>query len=191
MKNRYSARIEGETAKVLGRDLPISKKHSVEICRWLRKKRLDKAQAMIEKVLKKELAVPYKRYTWNLGHKKGISGPGRYPIKTAKEILKLLKSAETNAQFKGMNTSNLTIEHINAHQASSPWHFGRQRRRKMKRCHVEVIVKEGLKKKEGKTEKKKKAPEKETQKKVEGEKKEIRKETAKETKQEDKKVDKK
>jgi len=187
MKNKYSARIEGETARVLGRDLPVSKKHSVEICRWLRKKRLDKAQAMVEKVLKKELAVPYKRYTWNLGHKKGISGPGRYPVKTAKEVLKLLKSAETNAQFKGMNTSNLIIKHINAHQASSPWHFGRQRRRKMKRCHIEVIVKEGLKKKEKKAEKKERH-----KKEIKKERKtEIKKDTAKEKKQENKKVDKK
>jgi len=155
MKNSYSAKIEGEVAKVLGKDLSISMKHSSEICRWLRKKKLSKAKILLNKVLKKEMAVPYKRYHWNLGHKKGINGPGRYPIKACKAILGLLESAETNAQFKGMNTGNLIIVHINAHKASSPWHFGRQRRRKMKRAHVELIVKEGAKEKIKKVEVKK------------------------------------
>ena len=165
MKNRYSAKIEGEIAKALGRDLPISKKHSVEICRWIRKKKLEKAKLMLNKVLEKEIAVPYKRHISDLGHKKGAKGPGRYPIKACKEILKLLESAETNAQFKGMNTGNLIIEHINAQQASRPWHFGRQRRRKMKRAHVEIILKESRK---GKKEEKKKTEKPRTKKETEG-----------------------
>jgi large subunit ribosomal protein L22 len=155
MKNNYSAKIEGEVAKALGKDLTISKKHAVEICRWLRKRKLDQAKALLKKVLKKEIAVPYKRHNWNLGHKRSALGPGRYPIKACQVILSLIESAETNAQFKGMNTSNLIIEHINAHKASTPWRFGRQRRRKMKRAHVEVILKEGSKKTEEKKEAKK------------------------------------
>ncbi|MBW2994784.1 50S ribosomal protein L22 [Candidatus Woesearchaeota archaeon] len=148
MKNKYSTQVEGETAKVLGKDLTISKKHSVEICRFIRKKKLSKAKELLNKVLKKEIAVPYQKHTWNLAHKKSTQGPGRYPLKAVKAILGLVEAVEANAQFKGMNTGNLVIEHINAHQASRPWHFGRQRRRKMKRTHVEIIVKEGVKKKE-------------------------------------------
>jgi large subunit ribosomal protein L22 len=148
MKNKYSMQVDGETARVLGKDLSISKKHSVEICRWIRKKKLSKAKEMLKKVLIKEIAVPYRKHTWNLAHKKSTDGPGRYPIKAVKIILGLVEAVEANAQFKGMNTGNLVIEHINAHQASRPWHFGRQRRRKMKRTHVEIIVKEGVKKKE-------------------------------------------
>jgi len=161
MKINYSAKVEGEVAKALGRDLPISKKHSVEICHWLRKRKLEQAKNLLNKVLKKELAVPYKKHTWNLGHKRSTQGPGRYPLNACKEILRLLEAVETNAQFKGMNTSNLIIEHFNAHQASRPWHFGRQRRRKMKRTHVEIIVKEGKKEK---TEK----PKKEIKKEIKG-----------------------
>lgn len=159
MKNKYSANVEGETAKVLGKDLSISKKHSMEICRFIRKRKLSKAKELLKKVLIKEIAVPYKRHTWNLAHKKSTNGPGRYPIKAVKVILELLESVEANAQFKGMNTGNLVIEHINAHQASRPWRFGRQRRRKMKRSHVEIIVKEGVKKKVEEKPKEKKAPE--------------------------------
>ena len=149
MKNNYSAQVEGEVAKVLGKDLPISKKHSVEICHFLRNRKLKQAQELLKRVLAKEMAVPYKRHVWNLGHKEGAKGPGRYPLKAAEEILGLLEAVETNAQFKGMNTSNLVICHICAHKASSPRHYGRQSGQ-MKRCHVEVIVQEGAKEKETK-----------------------------------------
>lgn len=159
--------MEGETAKVLGKDLSISKKHCVEICRFIKKKKLSKAKELLGEVLKMKIAVPYRRHTWDLAHKKSTSGPGRYPIKAVKEILRLLGAVEANAQFKGMNTGNLVIEHMCAHQASRPWHFGRQRRRKMKRTHIEIIVKEGVKEQEGKKEIKKskaEAPKKEVKK---------------------------
>lgn len=151
----------------MGKDLSISTKHSVEICRFIKKKKLSKAKELLNNVLKMKMAVPYRRYTWDLAHKKSTSGPGRYPIKAVKEILGLIEAVEANAQFKGMNTGNLVIEHICAHQASRPWHFGRQRRRKMKRTHIEIIAKEEAKKQEDKKEMKKantEAPKKEVKK---------------------------
>jgi large subunit ribosomal protein L22 len=128
-------------AKAYGRDLSISTKNSVEICREIRGKPLDKAKRFIEMVISKKSAVPMKRYLSEAGHKRGI-GPGRYPIKTAKEILKIIKSAESNAQNKGLSTKDLFIVHICAHLASRPLHFGRKRRIKMKRTHIEVVLAE-------------------------------------------------
>jgi large subunit ribosomal protein L22 len=40
---------------------------------------------------------------------------GKYYTKTAREILELLESAERNAEFKGLDTSNLVI-HASAHK---------------------------------------------------------------------------
>ncbi len=94
-----------------------------------------------------EEAVRFTRFNKGVGHKPGI-GPGRYPIKASKEILDLLKSAEANAQFKVLNTANLIIGHISANKASDSWHYGRQRRRKMKRTNVEVILAEKVQKKD-------------------------------------------
>ncbi|MFC1801114.1 50S ribosomal protein L22 [Nanoarchaeota archaeon] len=159
---KYAAKIEGETAKVIGRDLSISTKHSVEVCRALRGKNLQKAKEFLRDVIEKKAAVPYRRYNDDLGHKKGKVGPGRYPIKTCKAILGLLESVETNAQFKGLNTSFLEVVHICAHLASRPWHFGRKTREKMKRSHVEIIVKEGKRPEAKKEEKKKTETKKET-----------------------------
>ena len=165
MPYKYSAKLEGETAKAVGRDLPISKKHSYEVCKFIRRRKLSRAKELMQEVIAGKKAVPYSRFNRDLGHKKSTQGPGRYPIKTCKEILKILESVEANAQFKGMNTSNLVIAHLSAQEASRPWRYGRQRRRKMKRTHIEIMVKEGkkkaekpkkeVKKKEEKTEEKK------------------------------------
>mgnify|MGYP000318299505 CR=1 FL=1 len=138
----YSIKHDPEKeARAVGLGLRISTKHSVEVCRFLRGMNLQKAKEILRKVIKKEVAIPYKRYSRDLGHKKGI-GPGRYPEKVCKELLKLLKDVEANAQVKGLNTANLIIRHISAHSGGKPLRYGRKRGRSAKRTHVEIIVKE-------------------------------------------------
>ena len=137
MKKRLD---ETEIAKASGTSLPVSTKQSIEICNFLRNKKLEKAKAILERVLEKKEAIPFKRFGSDTGHKKGTTGSGRYPQKTAKEILKLLNSVEANAQFKGLNTDDLKIIQLIANRASAPWRFGRKRRRKAKRTHIEIIV---------------------------------------------------
>jgi outer membrane biosynthesis protein TonB len=58
------------------------------------------------------------------------------------EIRKLLETVEANAQFKGLNTSDLKIVHISANNAGNVWRYGRFRRRKMKRTDIEVVEEE-------------------------------------------------
>lgn len=76
----------------------------------------------------------------NMGHKKGMS-TGRSPVKAASEILKLLKSVESNAHFKGLNTGSLKITKFVANRAPIPMGGGRHRTG-TKRTHLEVEVKE-------------------------------------------------
>ena len=128
-------------ARALGVALPISFKQSYEVCNFIRNKKVAEAKKMLQEVIEKKRAVPYRRYNFDLGHKKKI-GPGRFPEKTSTELLNLIQSAEANAQFKGMNTSNLAIVHISAHKASKAWHYGRKSRRKMKRTNVEIVLQE-------------------------------------------------
>ncbi|MBI2548931.1 50S ribosomal protein L22 [Candidatus Woesearchaeota archaeon] len=128
-------------AKCVGLDLPISTKAAVHLCSFLRGKDMQEAKKLLEGVIQKTSAVPYKRYNDNVGHRKGI-GPGRYPVKASEIFKNLLQSVEANAQSKGLNTNQLTIVHICAHNAPLRWHFGRWRRRRMKRTHVEIVVQE-------------------------------------------------
>lgn len=127
--------------RAVGRDMSISKKQSVEICKWICRRPLQKAKKILEETIALKRAIPFTRFNWNVGHRAGM-GPGRYPQKAAREILAVLKSAEANAQVKGLNTGNLQIIHINAQKASTPLHYGRQRGTHMKRTHVEIVLQE-------------------------------------------------
>ncbi|MBI1935155.1 50S ribosomal protein L22 [Candidatus Woesearchaeota archaeon] len=131
-------------ARAVGMALPISFKQSVEICSFIESKKISDAKKILQRVSEKKTAIPFKRYNWDLGHKKE-TGPGRYPEKASSYIIKLLESVEANAQFKGLNTSNLVIAHISAHKGGKAWHYGRKTRRKMKRTNIELIAEENKK----------------------------------------------
>ena len=133
-------------ARVVGTSLTISTKHAIEICSLLRRKEVSYAKELLKKAIEKKQAIPFTRFNSDVGHKPGI-GPGRYPEKASTEILKLLECVEANAQFKGLNTAELAIEHICAHKAGKVMRYGRQRGRTSKRTHVEIMVKETAKKK--------------------------------------------
>jgi len=138
-------------ARAVGVALPISFKQSVEICHFIRNRNVESAKKVLQSVIDKKAAVPFRRYNTDLGHKKKI-GPGSYPENASKEFIRLIESAEANAQFKGLSTSNLVIAHISAHKAGKAWHYGRKSRRQMKRTHVELVVEEKAKKNENKKE---------------------------------------
>jgi large subunit ribosomal protein L22 len=142
MKLKYSFQnMEKGHVPASGRDLGISTKKSVEICKFLKGKSVEKAKIFLKRVVDMTSAVPMTHYNTDTGHKPGI-GPGRYPIKAAKAILIVLESAEANAKNKGMNPKDLMIIHMAAHRAARPWHFGRKKRQKMKRTHIEVVLAE-------------------------------------------------
>lgn len=136
-------------ARAVGVALPISFKQSVEICGFIKNKNVNDAKKLLQDVIEKKIAIPFRRYNWDLGHKKK-TGPARYPERASKEFIKLIEDVEANAQFKGLNTSNLVIAHIATHKAAKAWHYGRKTRRKMKRTNVEIVVEEKSKSEESK-----------------------------------------
>ncbi len=140
---KYSTGTGSEkTACAVGRDLGISSKFSIEICRWLRYRNLQNAKKLLEIVMERKTAVPFLKFTQDLGHKPGKMTSGRYPYKASEAILGVLKSVEKNAAFKNLDTDNLKIIHMCAQKASSPMHSGRHGGRAMKRTHIEIVVAE-------------------------------------------------
>ena len=143
----YSIKVEGDKyAKAFGRDLPLSLKDSVNLCRALKGMKLDDAKDFLENVIKKKRAVPYFRYLDSISHRHGI-GPGRYPVKEAKHILKVLENAEANAENKDLDTDSLYIMHIAAHKGRvfktyTPRAYGRATEIRRDRVHIEVILEE-------------------------------------------------
>ncbi len=156
MAYRYTRETDEKSAKAVGIALPISTKQAVEICNFIRGKNVDRAIKELNDVIDKKAAIPFKRFNrGGVGNKPGI-GPGRYPEKACREILKIINSAVANAHVKGL--SNLAIRSMSPQGASTTWHFGRKRRRKAKRTHIEIIVSEI---EEKKSEEKKKETKKE------------------------------
>ena len=133
--------LDDTCATAYGRNLPVSTKNSVELCSFLRGKSVDRALAILNNVLIKKEAIPFRRFTNGVGHRRGNMASGRYPQKLSLEVIHMLKAVKFNAENKGLSDS-LKIVHMCAHKASTPFHQGRQRRRAMKRTHIELVVKE-------------------------------------------------
>jgi large subunit ribosomal protein L22 len=107
---------EERTVRATGKEMRISFKDSVEICREINGKRLSFAKKFLSDVVEFERAVPYKRFKKGLAHRRGLfkACSGAYPQKAATHILKLLENSEANAEFKGLDTERLFVKHIQA-----------------------------------------------------------------------------
>lgn len=134
------------TARALLMDADISPKHAVELCRVLRHKSLDSAVDFLDQVIQLKRPVAFRRYVKQVTHKHGV-GPGRYPVKTARVVKRLLEEARHNAEYKGLDTDNLVIRVIASHKGQ-PFHSQRPRAHgaseqwNRERVHIEVILEE-------------------------------------------------
>jgi len=135
-------------AKALGIDIGISTKDSIEICDAIRKKPVARAKKMLEGSMTQDSPIRYNKFSEGASHKPGI-GMGRYPVKAATAILKLISSAEANAQVKGLG-KNLIVVHARAQHGTRSMKYGRLSRRIAKRTHVEIALGEVKPKKEKK-----------------------------------------
>ena len=134
------------TAKALGREMPVSPKFAREVAGMIRGMKVDTARQALEDVIDKKRAVPLKRYNKRVSHKPGV-GPGRYPVKAAKAILGVLDSAASNAEYKGLDVSNMAIATISvARGRTIPGHMprahGRATQWNQETVNLEIIIEE-------------------------------------------------
>lgn len=147
IKYAFNEDDKAKTAKAVGKSLKISPKHAVELCRELRGKKLESAKVYLEEVIQMDKAVPFKRHNKKVGHRKGLTGwpSGRYPVKAAAQILKVLENAEANAEYKGLDAENLKIMHISSHRGFivrgwTPRAFGRASPFNTPTTHVQIVL---------------------------------------------------
>jgi len=72
---------------------------------------------------------------------------GRYPVKAAKHILKVLEGAEANAEYKGLDTERLRIIHASAYpgikiKRYTPRAHGTATPKFETLCHIEIALEE-------------------------------------------------
>ncbi|MCD6461225.1 MAG: 50S ribosomal protein L22 [Thermoplasmata archaeon] len=144
----YTAHLDPErTAKAYGRELDISPKKAVEVCRAIRGMRVPEAKEFLEAVIEKRRPVPYYRYRRGTANKKGIPVAGGYPQKVARAILKVLESAEANAEHKELDPDEMRIAVIAAHKGRVfenyiPRAHGRATPFNREMTNIEIILEE-------------------------------------------------
>jgi len=120
----------------------MSPKHAMEICSYIRGMNAAKADAFLTKVQAKEEYVPLKKFNRKVPHRTG-GQPGRYPVKAARIIQKILRNAMGNAEEKGMDKEKLKIVHAAAQRGPSydrKKPKGRWKHHSIDTTHVEIIV---------------------------------------------------
>mmetsp|Transcript_9812 Transcript_9812/g.26066 ORF Transcript_9812/g.26066 Transcript_9812/m.26066 type:complete len:186 (+) Transcript_9812:85-642(+) len=151
VKYSREAKNGSKSCKAMGVDLRVHYKNTYETARAIKGMSLRVAQQYLEDVCEKKRCVPFRKYTGCIGRtpqaKEFKMSQGRWPVKSAKILLGLLRNAESNAEFKNLDTENLTITHIQVSMAQQ----GRRRTFRAHGrvnaymncpCHVEMLLEE-------------------------------------------------
>merc|ERR1711924_531810 len=121
--------------KAMGVDLSVHFKNTYETAQAIKGMTLRSAQTYLEDVCEKKQCVPFRKFRGGIGRtpqaKAFKMSQGRWPIKSAKILLDLLRNAESNAEFKNLDTDNLTVQHIQVNAAQ-------QGRRRTYRSHGRI-----------------------------------------------------
>ena len=160
----YTQLLQGSrlaTARAVEEDLHV--KHCFEVARAIKHQTAGEALEFLNNVLKidsdrpdirkKAVAVPFRLGSGNkrrkrsgpsmVGHRKGGIGPGRYPVKASRLMIKLINSCMENArhQYEDIDPEEMVITHCAAHRGTIKRGFTpRARGRASPKNHYKVNV---------------------------------------------------
>ncbi|GFV86280.1 60S ribosomal protein L17 [Trichonephila clavipes] len=120
---RYAMEPDNATksCKARGSNLRVRFKNTRETAQAIKKMSLRRAQRYLKNVIAKKEIVPFRRYNGGVGRKAQAkqwgTTQGRWPKKSAEFLLQLLRNAESNADYKGLDVDRLVVEHIQVNRA--------------------------------------------------------------------------
>ncbi|MDD5022840.1 MAG: 50S ribosomal protein L22 [Candidatus ainarchaeum sp.] len=130
------ARVEGVDA---------SFKDLSEVCGRLNNLAVERALELLDKFSTGEFPVLYKSHNKKLGHRRELGGAkGRYPIKAAKIVMKLLKSVIANANTRGLIEPYLIV-HLSANKKMNYPRMspkGMRKKSDYETARVEIVIRE-------------------------------------------------
>merc|ERR1711934_157312 len=130
-------------------NLRVHFKNTRETAQAIKKMPLNRAKKYLKNVVAKKEIVPFRRFMGGVGRhaQAAVHGTaqGRWPLKSAEFLLHMLKNAESNAEYKGLDADHLVIEHIQVNRAA---HMRRRTYRAHGRinpymsspCHIEITL---------------------------------------------------
>lgn len=113
--------------------------------------KLSKAYIYLGNVQERKQCIPFRRFNGGVGRTQQAgefkTTQGRWPVKSVKFVLNLLKNAEANADGKGLDTESLVIRNICINQAPKTRRrtyraHGRVNPYQGHPCHIEIHLAE-------------------------------------------------
>ena len=134
-----------------GKDLRTHYKNTYEVGKAIKGMLLKKAEQYLKEVLEHKRCIPYTKYDGSMGRtgqaiQFGLT-KGRWPEKSIKIVLGLLKNAGANAEAKKLDVEKLVIKKVLVNQAVK----GRRRTYRAhgrinaylsSNCHVDIVCEE-------------------------------------------------
>lgn len=146
MELDYSVKVkENKISKAMGRDLNISFKQAVVICKKIKGMKLREAKEILQKTISLKEPLPFPKFNTGIGHRKGKNKIAKYPQKASQEILKVLNNLEVNSEYKGLDPEKLKLIHIQAQRGLSRQKRkpkGRYKLWKTQLVNIQAIAKE-------------------------------------------------
>ncbi|CAK9095736.1 60S ribosomal protein L17 [Durusdinium trenchii] len=140
-----------KACKAQGVDLRVHYKNTYETAQAIKGMSLSTAKQYLQDVCEKKRCIVFRKYKGTIGRtpqaKEFKATQGRWPVKSCKVVLGLLRNAEANAEFKNLDTEKLFVEHVQVNAAQQ----GRRRTYRAHGrigpymncpCHVEMILSE-------------------------------------------------
>lgn len=129
-----------------GVEIPMSPKKTYEVLNAIRGQPLERARRILEEAASLEHAIPFRRYNQETAHHRG-TGPGRFPVKVARQVLQVLKNAEENAEYDSLDTDRLFVKIAASsrgriRKASMPRAQGRATAWNEQTTNVEIVLAE-------------------------------------------------
>lgn len=144
---RYSTDLDQDkAAKAYGYELQCSRKDSMNLAYAIRGMKAEQAKKYLQEIIDMKRPLPTVFHNGKRSHQKGI-GPGSFPQKAAKYMLKVLENAENNAEYKGFNPEDMKITHASAYggrviKGIMPRAHGRATDKNTRTTNIEIILEE-------------------------------------------------
>merc|ERR1712107_931690 len=111
------------SAKAKGSNLRVHFKNTRETAQAIKAMPLHRATKYLKNVIAQKEIIPFRRFMGGFGRHAQANqvhgtAQGRWPVKSAEFLLHMLKNAESNAEYKGLDADHLIIEHIQVNRAA-------------------------------------------------------------------------
>jgi large subunit ribosomal protein L22 len=144
---KYSTELDPDkTAKAYGYELHCSRKDALNLAYAIRGMKTEDAKNFLQEIIDMKRPLPTVFHNRKRAHQTSI-GPGSFPQKAARYMLKTVENAENNAEYKGFDVENMKISHASAYggrvvKGIMPRAHGRATDKNTKTTNIEIIIEE-------------------------------------------------